>query len=78
MSSEFDIVYFEDLEILAVNIVFRYSVAEEELDVVSKGLKTFKGCTYWICGKASGFFVLWKSSSGFPIDCYYGLWPNKS
>ena len=69
MSSEFDIVYFEYLKILAVNIVFRYSVAEEELDVVSKGLKTFKGCTYWICGEASGLFVVQKSSSGFPMDC---------
>jgi hypothetical protein len=43
MSSEFDIVYFEYLEILAVNIVLRYSVAEEELDVVSRGSEKLQG-----------------------------------
>jgi hypothetical protein len=70
MSSEFDIVYIEYLEILTVNIVFRYSVAEEELDVVSREAeKTFKGCTYWVCGGASSLFVVRKSSSGSPMDC---------
>jgi hypothetical protein len=43
MSSEFDIVYFEYLEILAVNIVFRYSVADEKLDVVSRGAESLRG-----------------------------------
>ena len=39
MRSEFDIVYVEHLEKFAVNIALRYSVTEEDLDVVNRGLK---------------------------------------